>query len=95
MLGRSPSPHPPSSFTGIHLAANGCDIIPVNPSRSGAITVDREVSRRVDKIDKEMGVVNVFRLAAEALHIARHAVKVDAALPAARRDRRERNADRS
>jgi len=67
----------------------------VNPSPSGAITVDQEGSRRVDKIDKGMDIVDVFRLAAEAPHIARHAVKVDAALPAARRDRRERNADRS
>ena len=78
MVGLSSNPYQPSSFAGIYLAANGYNIIPVNPSQAGKTILDRRVYARVDEIDAPVDIVDVFRPASEVPEIARQAVKVGA-----------------
>ena len=78
MVGLSSNPYQPSSFAGIYLAANGYNIIPVNPSQAGKAILGRRVYGRVDEIDQAVDIVDVFRPAAEVPEIARQAVKVKA-----------------
>ena len=78
MVGLSSNPYQPSSFAGIYLAANGYNIIPVNPSQAGKTILGRRAYGRVDEIDKTVDIVDVFRPAAEVPEIARQAVKIKA-----------------
>ena len=78
MVGLSSNPYQPSSFAGIYLAANGYNIIPVNPSQAGKTILGRRVYGRVDEIDKPVDIVDVFRPASEVPEIARQAVKIKA-----------------
>ena len=78
MVGLSSNPYQPSSFAGIYLAANGYNIIPVNPSQAGKNILGRRVYGRVDEIDKPVDIVDVFRPASEVPEIARQAVKIKA-----------------
>ena len=78
MVGLSSNPYQPSSFAGIYLAANGYDIIPVNPSQAGKAILGKRVYGRVDEIDRPVGIVDVFRPASEVPEIARQAVKIKA-----------------
>ena len=78
MVGLSSNPYAPSSFAGIYLAANGYNIIPVNPSQAGKRILGQRVHARVDEIDRPVDIVDVFRPAAEAAEIARQAVKIKA-----------------
>jgi predicted CoA-binding protein len=78
MVGLSSNPYQPSSFAGIYLAANGYNIIPVNPSQAGKTILGQRVYARVDEIDKPVDIVDVFRPASEAPDIARQAVKIKA-----------------
>ena len=78
MVGLSSNPYQPSSFAGIYLAANGYNIIPVNPSQGGKTILDQRVYGRVDEIDKPVDIVDVFRPASEVPEIARQAVKIGA-----------------
>ena len=78
MVGLSSNPYQPSSFAGIYLAANGYNIIPVNPSQAGKTILDQRVYGRVDEIDQPVDIVDVFRPVAEVPDIARQAVKVGA-----------------
>jgi predicted CoA-binding protein len=78
MVGLSSNPYQPSSFAGIYLAANGYNVIPVNPSQAGKQILERRVYGRVDEIDQPVDIVDVFRPASEAPGIARQAVKVGA-----------------
>lgn len=78
MVGLSSNPYQPSSFAGIYLAANGYDIIPVNPSQAGKAILGQRVYGRVDEIDRPVDIVDVFRPATEVPDIARQAVKIKA-----------------
>lgn len=78
MVGLSSNPYQPSSFAGIYLAANGYDIIPVNPSHAGKAILGQRVYGRVDEIDRAVDIVDVFRPASEVPDIARQAVKIKA-----------------
>ncbi len=78
MVGLSSNPYQPSAFAGIYLAANGYNIIPVNPSQAGKTILGQRVYGRVDEIDRPVDIVDVFRPAAEAPEIARQAVKIKA-----------------
>lgn len=78
MVGLSSNPYQPSSFAGIYLAANGYNIIPVNPSQAGKTILDQRVYGRVDEIEKPVDIVDVFRPASEVPEIARQAVKIRA-----------------
>ena len=78
MVGLSSNPYAPSSFAGIYLAANGYNIIPVNPGQAGKKILGERVYGRVDEIDKPVDIVDVFRPAAEVPEIARQAVKAKA-----------------
>ncbi|HYX64617.1 MAG TPA: CoA-binding protein [Burkholderiales bacterium] len=78
MVGLSSNPYQPSAFAGIYLAANGYNIIPVNPSQAGKTILGQRVYARVDEIDRPVDIVDVFRPAAEAPEIARQAVKIKA-----------------
>jgi predicted CoA-binding protein len=78
MVGLSSNPYAPSSFAGIYLAANGYNIIPVNPGQAGKKILGERVYARVDEIGKPVDIVDVFRPAAEVPEIARQAVKAKA-----------------
>ena len=78
MVGLSSNPYQPSSFAGIYLAANGYNIIPVNPSQAGKTILGQKVYGRVDEIDRPVDIVDVFRPASEVPEIARQAVKIKA-----------------
>jgi uncharacterized protein len=78
MVGLSSNPYAPSSFAGIYLAANGYNIIPVNPGQAGKTILGHPVYGRVDEIDKPVDIVDVFRPASEVPEIARQAVSVGA-----------------
>jgi len=78
MVGLSSNAYQPSSFAGIYLAANGYNIIPVNPSQAGKQILERRVYARVDEIDQPVDIVDVFRPASELPEIARQAVKIGA-----------------
>ncbi len=78
MVGLSSNPYAPSSFAGIYLAANGYNIIPVNPGQAGKKILGERVYGRVDEVDKPVDIVDVFRPAAEVPEIARQAVKAKA-----------------
>src|SRR5947207_51152 len=65
MVGLSSNPYQPSSFAGIYLAANGYNIIPVNPSQAGKTILEQRVYGRVDEIDQPVDIVDVFRPASE------------------------------
>ncbi|HEX9434787.1 MAG TPA: CoA-binding protein [Burkholderiales bacterium] len=78
MVGLSSNAYQPSSFAGIYLAANGYNIIPVNPSQAGKHILERRVYARVDEIDQPVDIVDVFRPASEAPEVARQAVKIGA-----------------
>jgi predicted CoA-binding protein len=78
MVGLSSNPYQPSSFAGIYLAANGYNIVPVNPSQAGKTILGQRVFGRVDEIDKPVDIVDVFRPAAEVPEIARQAIKIRA-----------------
>ena len=78
MVGLSSNPYAPSSFAGIYLAANGYNIIPVNPGQAGKKILGERVYARVDEIDHPVDIVDVFRPAAEVPEIARQAVKAKA-----------------
>ena len=78
MVGLSSNAYQPSSFAGIYLAANGYNIIPVNPSQAGKTILERRVYGRVDEIDQPVDIVDVFRPASEVPELARQAVKIGA-----------------
>ena len=78
MVGLSSNPYAPSSFAGIYLAANGYNIIPVNPAQAGKQILGKRVYGRVDEIDRPVDIVDVFRPAREVPDIARQAVKIKA-----------------
>jgi uncharacterized protein len=78
MVGLSSNPYAPSSFAGIYLAANGYNIIPVNPAQAGKTILGQHAYGRVDEIDKPVDIVDVFRPAPEVPEIARQAVRVGA-----------------
>lgn len=78
MVGLSSNPYQASAFAAIYLAANGYNIIPVNPSQAGKEILGHRVYARVDEIDRPVDIVDVFRPAAEVPEIARQAVKIKA-----------------
>jgi uncharacterized protein len=78
MVGLSSNQYQPSAFAGIYLAANGYNIIPVNPSQAGKKILGQQAYGRVDEIDKPVDIVDVFRPASEVPDIARQAVKIKA-----------------
>src|SRR6185437_3507172 len=78
MVGLSANPYHPSDFAAIYLAANGYNIIPINPSQAGKTILDERVYARVDEIGRPVDIVNVFRPSAEVPDIARQAVKIKA-----------------
>jgi uncharacterized protein len=83
MIGLSSNPYAASSFAGIYLAANGYDIVPINPVQAGK----REIlGRRVyaDLLEaaehhpRPIEIVDVFRPADEVPHIAEQAIAIGA-----------------
>ena len=78
MVGLSSNQYNPSAFAAIYLAANGYNIIPVNPSQAGKQILGRRVYGRVDEIDQPVDIVDVFRPASEVPEIARQAAKIHA-----------------
>jgi predicted CoA-binding protein len=78
MVGLSSNQYQPSAFAAIYLAANGYQIIPVNPSHAGKAILGQRVYGRVEEIDRPVDIVDVFRPASEVPQIARQAVKIKA-----------------
>jgi predicted CoA-binding protein len=81
MVGLSSNYYNASSFAAIYLAANGYDVVPVNPAQAGRRQIlDRPVyaSLREAAADHTIEIVDVFRPPAEALAIAREAIEVGA-----------------
>src|SRR5438094_9071176 len=78
MVGLSSGAYQPSSFAAIYLAANGYNIIPVNPSQAGKHILERRVYARVDEIDQPVDIVDGFRPASEVPELARQAAKTGA-----------------
>lgn len=78
MVGLSSNQYQPSAFAGIYLAANGYNVIPVNPSQAGKTILGQRVYGRVDEIDRPVDIVDVFRPASEVPDIARQAAKINA-----------------
>lgn len=78
MVGLSSNQYQPSAFAGIYLAANGYNIMPVNPSQAGKTILGQRVYGRVDEIDRPVDIVDVFRPASEVPDIARQAAKINA-----------------
>ena len=78
MVGLSANPYHPSDFAAIYLAANGYNIIPINPSQAGKTILGERVYARVDEISRPVDIINVFRPSAEVPYIARQAVKIKA-----------------
>jgi predicted CoA-binding protein len=52
MVGLSANPYHPSDFAAIYLAANGYNIIPINPSQAGKTILGERVYARVDEIGR-------------------------------------------
>jgi predicted CoA-binding protein len=80
MVGLSSNYYNASAFAGIYLAANGYNIIPVNPAQAGKEVLDRVAygSLREAARDHEIEIVDVFRPAREVPDIARQAVEIGA-----------------
>jgi predicted CoA-binding protein len=78
MVGLSSNPYQASAFAGIYLAANGYDIIPVNPSQAGKTILGKRAYARLDEVDRPVDIVDVFRPSSEVPDIARQAVKIKA-----------------
>jgi predicted CoA-binding protein len=80
MVGLSSNPYAPSSFAGIYLAANGYNIIPVNPGQAGKTVLGLKAYADLVSAarDHRIDIVDVFRPAHEVPEIARQAVKAKA-----------------
>jgi predicted CoA-binding protein len=81
MVGLSSNYYNASSFAAIYLAANGYDIVPVNPAQSGRRQIlGRRVyaSLREAAEDHRIEIVDVFRPSREVPPIAREAVEIGA-----------------
>jgi predicted CoA-binding protein len=83
MVGLSSNPYNASSFAAIYLAANGYDIVPINPVQAGR----REIlGRRVyatlaeaaEHHPRPIEIVDVFRPAHEVPEIAEQAIAIGA-----------------
>jgi predicted CoA-binding protein len=81
MVGLSSNYYNASSFAAIYLAANGYDVVPVNPAQAGRRQIlDRPVyaNLREAAADHTIEIVDVFRPPAEAPAVAREAIQVGA-----------------
>ena len=80
MVGLSSGAYQPSSFAAIYLAANGYNIIPVNPSQAGKHILERRVYASLTDAarDHRIEIVDVFRPSDEVPALAREAVAVGA-----------------
>ena len=83
MVGLSSNYYNASSFAAIYLAANGYDIVPINPTQAGR----REIlGRRVyanpleaaERHPRQIEIVDVFRPAPEVPEIAEQAIAIGA-----------------
>lgn len=82
MVGLSTNFYNASSFAAIYLAANGYDIVPVNPVRAGQEILGRPVYANLRDAaaghPRQIEIVDVFRPAHEAPEIAQEAVVIGA-----------------
>lgn len=82
MVGLSSNYFNASSFAAIYLAANGYDIVPINPSQAGKEILGRRVY--ADLLDaaanhpRPIEIVDIFRPSHEVLEIAKQALEIDA-----------------
>jgi len=83
MVGLSSNYYNASSFAAIYLAANGYDIVPVNPSQAGkrqilGRPVYADLAAAAAGHPRPIEIVDVFRPSAEAPALARQAVEIGA-----------------
>ncbi|HLH70036.1 MAG TPA: CoA-binding protein [Candidatus Dormibacteraeota bacterium] len=83
MVGLSSNPYHPSSFAAIYLAANGYDIVPVNPAQAGRREIlGRQVYRDLGEAaaahPRPIEIVDVFRPSSEVPGIAEQAIDIGA-----------------
>ena len=82
MVGLSSNYYNASSFAAIYLAANGYDIVPINPSKAGQKILGRPVYRDLVEAaashPRPIGIVDVFRPGHEVLEIAKQAIEIEA-----------------
>ncbi len=71
-----------SSFAAIYLAANGYDIVPINPGQAGKEILGRPVYGDLAEVSahhpRPIEIVDVFRPSHEVLEIAKQAIEIDA-----------------
>jgi predicted CoA-binding protein len=83
MVGLSSNYYHASSFAAIYLAANGYDIVPVNPAQAGkreilGRQVYRDLCQAAAAHPRPIEIVDVFRPSPEVLEIARQAIDIGA-----------------
>src|SRR5207237_5269868 len=66
MVGLSSNPYAPSSFAAIYLAANGYNIVPVNPTQAGKTILGHPAYGSLGKVNQPVAIVDVFRPAHES-----------------------------
>jgi uncharacterized protein len=76
VVGASESPEKAAHYVPAHMQRHGWRILPVNPH--AADILGEHVYRTLDDIPEPIGLVDVFRPAAETPEIARHAVDAGA-----------------
>lgn len=84
MVGLSSNYYNASSFAAIYLAANGYDIVPINPSQAGKEILGRRVYgdlvEAADAHPRPIKIVDVFRPSHEVLEIAKQTIEIDASV---------------
>jgi predicted CoA-binding protein len=83
MVGLSSNYYNASSFAAIYLAANGYDIVPVNPVQAGkreilGRRVYADLREAAAEHPRPIEIVDVFRPSAEVPDIARQAIEIGA-----------------
>lgn len=69
IIGLKDSPDEPAGRIPRYLLANGYDVIPVNPKLE--VWLGRKVYKKVDEIEQEVDIVNIFRRSEYILEHAR------------------------
>ena len=78
MIGVSKDSTKPSTIVMKYMQKYGYKVIPVNPRVKGEKILGEEVFGKLDEINVEIDIVDVFRPSKEVLDIAKDAVKINA-----------------
>ena len=78
MVGVSKDLKKTSTIVMNYMQDYGFKVYPVNPSAKGEIILGEEVYAKITDINKNVGIVDVFRPSSEAYGIAEDAVKIGA-----------------